>query len=179
MKKEWKLISKKEVFTKPFIRIEDWDFVVSDGSTHTFSMTMSKDVAVVFALDDAGNALIVREYYMSLQERVAGLVAGIVEEGESPLENAQKELREEAGCEAGEFVSLGYAVFGKYFPAKIHFFLAKGARIVGEQQLEPEEDIVAEFVSLDEVKDLVRTSQFHSIHDMACAYRAMDHIDNM
>jgi len=179
MTKQWKLISKKEVFSKPFVKIEDWDFVVPDGNTHTFSMTMSKDVAVVFALSDAGEVLIVREYYMSLQKRVASLVAGIVEESESPFENAQKELREEAGCEADEYISLGYAVFGKYFPAKIHFFLVTGARVVGEQQLEPEEDIVAEFVSLDEVKDLIRTSKFHSIHDMACAYRAMDHLGVM
>lgn len=69
----------------------------------------------VLALTPAAEAILIRQYHHAIGRTLLGLPAGTAEPGESPLDTARRELREETGYDAGSlsflidyFVSPGY-----------------------------------------------------------------------
>jgi ADP-ribose pyrophosphatase len=62
-------------------------------------------VAIV-AVDDEGQVTLVRQLREATRQRLLELPAGTAEEGEEPLETAQRELQEECGLTGGEWREL-------------------------------------------------------------------------
>jgi ADP-ribose pyrophosphatase len=83
------------------------------------------------------------------------LPAGGVEEGESPLETAKRELREETGLHGGEWVEAAtFFTTPGFCDEKMHLFLATALER-GEAQPEGTEEIELVRIARDEVPSLV------------------------
>jgi ADP-ribose pyrophosphatase len=97
-------------------------------------------VAVV-AVDDEGCVTLVRQFREPAQERLLELPAGVIEEGEAPLETAKRELEEETGLRGGDWRQLARVWTSPGFLREsMHVFLAEGlAR--GEADPMPDEDV--------------------------------------
>ena len=82
---------------------------------------------IVLALDDEDRVLCLRQYRHPAQRRFVELPAGLCDEdGENPEEVARRELREEAGLEAGEWTHLTSTWSSPGISAEVmHFFLAR------------------------------------------------------
>jgi 8-oxo-dGTP pyrophosphatase MutT (NUDIX family) len=132
----------------------------------------------IFGVTDDDQIVIIHEYYPSLDQVVLSLVGGYVG-SHDVLMAAQNELREEAGCEAAEWIYLGQTSIGKYQTGSNHFYLATGVHVVGQQQLEPAEEIEVEFVSKQNFIDLLASGQLHGLPEVACAYRALEYLDKV
>lgn len=65
------------------------------------------DSVVIVAIDDHLNVLLVRQYRPAIGLVLVELPAGTIEQGESPIACARRELREETGFAAEEFKSIG------------------------------------------------------------------------
>lgn len=83
---------------------------------------------VVLAVDDEERVLCLWQYRHPAARRFVELPAGLLDaEGEAPLDVARRELREEAGLEATEWVALTSAYSSPGISAEvIHYFLARG-----------------------------------------------------
>lgn len=174
----WKLISKKEVFSHPFRTVEEWKFLLPSGYEHTFAISPGKDVVVVFGITDDDQVLLIHEYYMAHMKKVPALVAGMVDDGYH-RETAIRELAEEAGCAARDVTYLGSSYKGKYATGDVHFYLAQGVTFVGSQSLEAAEDIDTTLISVNDFIALLRGGELQSIFEVACAYRALDHLGKL
>ncbi len=172
----WKILSKKEVSHNQRERTEDWQVQVSSGAIKSFSISIGRDVVVVFGIPRDQRVLMIREYFVALERTVWSIVAGVVDGG-SHKEAAEKELREETGCAAGELVYLGATQMGKYRVNFAHFYLAKDVESVGPQELESGEEIEVVFVSLDEFLKLLRAGEVQDGLRVAGAYRALDYLN--
>ena len=97
-------------------------------------------IAVVPLMEDH-SVVMELQYRHPVGEYLFEIPAGTMEPGESPLDCAQRELIEETGFQAQEFIQLGKVhILPAYSDEEIHIFLAKGLTPV-KQNLDPDEII--------------------------------------
>jgi ADP-ribose pyrophosphatase len=112
---------------------------------------------VVVALTPDGQVVVARNYKHGPRRVCLNLPAGYVEPGEEPLATARRELLEETGYVAEEWISLGgFASDGNRGCGTGHLFLARGAQKVAEPDAGDLEEMEIGLMSLDEVMDAVR-----------------------
>lgn len=107
MKNPFEFLSRKNVYSSPWLQVYE-DRVVRPGGTEgAFGIVRMKPGSSVLALTERGEACLVREYKYAVERASLELVSGGMEEGESPLEAAKRELKEELGLEARDWIDLG------------------------------------------------------------------------
>jgi ADP-ribose pyrophosphatase len=111
-------------------------------------------VAIVPLLGD-GRVALIRQYRYAAGKNLLEIPAGTLEQGEPPLECAARELKEETGYEAQELEPLLSCFMAPgYSDEVIHFFVARGLRVVGDDP-EDDEEITMESYSLEEVRRMI------------------------
>ncbi|HEU5372833.1 MAG TPA: NUDIX hydrolase [Gaiellaceae bacterium] len=111
-------------------------------------------VAVV-PVDREGNVTLVRQERVPAGGKVLELPAGGVEEGESPLQTARRELREETGLHGGDWVEVAaFFTSPGYSDEKLHLFVATGLER-GESSPEGSEQIEIVRVPVTELDRLI------------------------
>ena len=108
-------------------------------------------VAVVPITDD-GRVIVERQFRYPLNEVITEIPAGKLDSiSEDRLEAAKRELREETGYTAEEWISLGdYHPTVAYSDERITMFLARGLK-KGERDLDEDEFLNVELKPLDEL----------------------------
>ncbi len=111
-------------------------------------------VVVLPVLSD-GRVLLVRQYRYAVGDFLWELVAGGIEPGESPLQAAQRELREESGYEARRFSRLltFYPTPG-FATEEMHLYRATGLR-AGAARPESDEALEARAFTRRELERMI------------------------
>lgn len=131
MKNPFTLISTREVYTNPWIQVREDSVIRPGGKEGIFGVVTAKDGSTVIALDDENNIYITNEFHYAIAEQKIELISGWRDEWESYLQCAQRELREEAGIEADEWIDLGYIdPFSGIIHCRNYIFLAKNLRYI-------------------------------------------------
>lgn len=109
--------------------------VVVDGRWEYVKRTRNISAAVILALTDAGEVVLVEQYRVPLGRNCIELPAGLVgddQPGEDPAESAARELAEETGFDADHWDDLGeYASSPGMVGETFRLFRATGLRKTG------------------------------------------------
>jgi len=107
-------------------------------------------VAIV-AVDGDGMVTLVRQRREAARKQLLELPAGTLEEGESPLESARRELEEETGLTGGAWRELAafYTTPG-FCRERMHLFAAEGVER-GDARPEDDEDLEVVRWRVDEI----------------------------
>ena len=109
---------------------------------------------IVPLLDDE-KVVMVKQYRHSVGDYLLEIPAGTMEPGESPLNCARRELEEETGLMAKEFVELSQVyIIPAYSDEKIYVYLARGFT-ASEQNLDQDEIIQVVEYPLKEVLQMI------------------------
>jgi ADP-ribose pyrophosphatase len=132
-----------------------------DGKLFDVERRDGKDVVVhgpavaIVALDLDETVMLVRQPRVAAGGPLLELPAGGVEDGESPLVSAQRELREETGLHGGDWVEVAtFFTTPGYSDEKMHLFLATGLER-GEPSPEGSEEIELVRVPFEEIGSLL------------------------
>ncbi len=122
--------------------IEELDLEFPNGVRRIYERLVSRGLGavIIVPIQDDETVLLVREYAVGLHHYEMGLVKGRLEPGESILEGAQRELREEAGVAARDLRELtSLSLAPGYMTHVTHVVLARDlypSKLEGD---EPEE----------------------------------------
>ncbi|MBC7925653.1 MAG: NUDIX hydrolase [Bryobacteraceae bacterium] len=112
--------------------------------------------AVMMAVDDHRRILLVRQYRLPARDYLWELPAGRLDPGESALQAAKRELREETGYKAGKWRKLAsFFVSPGFLSEKMTIYLATGLT-EGEQEPMEDERIEARWFEASEVDAMIR-----------------------
>jgi ADP-ribose diphosphatase len=123
-------------------KVEKLDLEFSNGQKRTYERLSSRGLGavIVVAMLDDDTALLVSEYAAGLHHYELGLVKGRLEAGETILEGAERELKEETGFGAHNLIELTTLSLAPGYMTHItHVVLARDLyleKLVGD---EPEE----------------------------------------
>lgn len=124
MKKE-KLGPLQEVYKGIIFKISQREVIFPDGKKKTFEYCVRPDSVTILPFDDKGRLLLIKEYRHGYKKNVWFLPAGRVDEGESFLAAAKRELREETGFAAKTFKKIYEKSPSNTLRWQIHIYAAK------------------------------------------------------
>lgn len=115
-------------------------------------------VAIV-ALDNANNALMVRQFRSGAGRELLEIPAGTLEEGEDPMICATRELKEETGYHALQWEPLGFFYTTPGFcTEKIHLYIARQLT-PGTAQPDADELVQTELVPWDQLIEQIHRGE--------------------
>ncbi|MCX6752639.1 MAG: NUDIX hydrolase [Candidatus Nomurabacteria bacterium] len=143
----------KRVFKGVIFDVYQWEQEMFDGTKETFEKLKRPDTVVVFPVLPDGK-IILTEQEQPSKKPFIGATGGRVDEGEGVLSAAKRELLEESGYEAEEFI-----LWDAQHPTEkvdwiIYTFIAKGLKKVADMNLDSGEKIKLLPVTLDELIDM-------------------------
>lgn len=131
----WKTLSRRTILNHSrFLVVEEHTIELPDGRVISdWPWIISPDYVIVLAVTEDGEFLCFCQTKYGVDGTSLAPVGGYLEPGEDPLTAAQRELLEETGCEAPDWINLGqYRVGGNHGAGMAYLFLARGARRVAE-----------------------------------------------
>lgn len=133
--KPWKTLSRPLILNhSKWLKVEDHTVQLPDGSTiEHWPWIISPDYVNVVVQNNEGNFVCFRQTKYAAEGISLAPVGGYLEPNEEPLACAKRELREELGYEAEEWIHLGsFPCDGNHGNGNANLFLARKAKKVGE-----------------------------------------------
>ena len=123
----YKILSSEPRYRNRWIAVREDRVIRPGGREGPFGVVEMVDGSSVLALDSDDNVHLVREFKYALGRDSLEVISGGIDEGESPLAAAQRELREEVGLVASEWQEMdAIDPFTTAIRCRNHLFLARG-----------------------------------------------------
>lgn len=146
------------VFTGVIYDVYQWQQKTFSGEIKTYEALKRPDVAVIIATD--GDSILLAHEEQAVIGSFWAHFGGFIDKDEEPLEAAKRELSEEAGLAAKQWILLSiYDHPGKVF-SQTFVYLARSVYPIGEQQLDDGERIEVVSVSWKRWLELISTDAF-------------------
>jgi 8-oxo-dGTP pyrophosphatase MutT (NUDIX family) len=165
MKREdkWKIIESTYISKRPWMTARMDKVEMPDGRINPEYWVLEfPDWVNVIALTKDGDMVMVRQYRHALGITEYELCAGVMEEGETPMDAAKRELLEETGYAGGEWVEyMTICANPSNHTNMAHTFLATGVEKVGEQSLDDTEELTCHIFSKEEVYGMLQRGEIY------------------
>lgn len=130
----------------------------------------------VVAITPERKMLMVQQFRKAIEGETIEIPAGKLEGGEDPLECGKRELEEETGYKAKEFISLGYIYPSPGFTnEKTYIYLAKD---LYKGTVNPDEDEFLDIleIPIEEIHSMIMKNEINDAKSVVGFYKAMEYI---
>lgn len=176
----WKTLSRRTILDySRFLRVEEHIVELPDGRViANWPWIITPDYINVVAITPENLFLCFHQTKYAIAGTTLAPIGGYLEAGETPLEGAQRELLEETGCIADEWIDLGsFWVDPNRGIARGHFFLARGARRIQARNADDLEEQALVQLTRAQVEDALVRGAFHVIAWQAIVALSLLYLD--
>lgn len=173
-----KILTRRKICSSRLFHVEAVALRFSNGEEREYEYLSAESVAavIIVPVTSTGEVLLIREYGIGVEDYEWALPKGRVDEGESYLEAANRELKEEVGYGAKRLHALKSVTQSpNYMQHRTQIVLARDLfpeRLEGD---EPETLEVKAF-SLNDLHDLCARLDFSEARSIAALYLARDYL---
>jgi 8-oxo-dGTP pyrophosphatase MutT (NUDIX family) len=162
MIKPWKVLETN--YLQPYLRVDRCE--LHNGQLLDCHLLEYNDEILVFAVTKDQEVVLIRQYRHGVEKVILELPGGSVDEGETPLEAAKRELMEETGYASNTWIEVGcISPNPAIYRNKIYSYLAFDAEPTGKQSSYDAEAVEVFLMPLDEVVEKARSGKFiHSLN---------------
>ena len=146
----WTIRESVQKYCHELVEVYEDQVTGPDGKPSTYAVVRIKPGASIVAVDDDGTAYLAGQFRYGIGRDSIESACGCIEDDEGPQEAARRELSEELGIEAENFVALGCVdPLTSMLDAPSYLFLATGLTFKKKEQ-EGSEEIRVIKMPLDE-----------------------------
>lgn len=128
---QWKIKFSQEKFKNDYFRVREDQVIRPDGKDGTYAVVELRSGASVLPVDEDGSVYLINQHRYTIEQDSVEVAGGGINDHETPLDAAKREMREELGLEAEEWISLGLLnPFTTAIKSPHHIFLAKKLKSV-------------------------------------------------
>lgn len=162
----WKIIDTILKYKNPWIEVREDQVIRPDGKPGIFGVVNMKAGISVLPIDEEGFVYLTKEFHYAIEKDSIETVSGGIDDNEKPLDTAKRELLEELGIEAEEWIDLGLVnPFTTVIKSPANIFIAKKLKFKGANP-EGTEIIGTIKVKLEQAVDMVMRSEI--THGQSC-----------
>lgn len=162
----WTIQDTTRKYCDSFIDVHQDQVLKPNGQPGTYATVMMKPGVAVLPVDKDGVVYLTRQFRYAIGKESIEVVSGGLDENEPPLEAAQREVREELGIEADEWLDLGVVdVDTSIVRCPVRLFLAKRLTFTSPQR-EATETIETVKIPFDQAVQMVMESAI--THGASC-----------
>lgn len=103
----WQIKESIEKYKNPWIHVREDQVIRPDGKDGIFGVVEMVSGVSILAMDAEGFVYLTKEFHYATEEFGTEVVSGAIDEDENAINAAKRELKEELGIEADEWVDLG------------------------------------------------------------------------
>jgi ADP-ribose pyrophosphatase len=162
----YQVLSTRKAYENPWLSVREDKVIRPGGKEGYFGIIEMKAGSSVLALTQMNEVYLVKEYKYGIERDSIELMSGALEENETPLKAAKRELKEELGLEADEWIDLGTVdPFTTAVRSPNYMFLAMGVK-EGEHSRDEGEVLETIKTPLSNAVDMVMRSEI--THSASC-----------
>jgi ADP-ribose pyrophosphatase len=135
------------------------DTVATASGPHELEVVEHGGAVVVIAMPSPTEMVLVQQYRHPLERKTWEVCAGGIDPGETPLEAAMRELREETGFRASRMRRLWSAYSAPGFCSELLHFFVTDEWEVGETDFDPGEDIEIATFSVAQLHEMIERDE--------------------
>jgi 8-oxo-dGTP pyrophosphatase MutT (NUDIX family) len=176
----WKTLSRQTVLDRgKFLSVENHIVELPDGRIiDDWSWIVTPDFVLVTALTPDEKFICFKQTKYAVDGITLAPVGGYIEPREDPLNAAKRELLEETGYQAGNWIFMGrYPVMANRGGGTGYLYLAQDAQYVSEPVRDDLEQQEILFLHKDEVEQVIARGGFNIISWTACVALALFHLN--
>ncbi len=164
-------------FQGKYFSFESEDVTLPNGTRSELAMVRHPGSTAVVPLFEDNTVLMERQYRHAVQAHLVEIPAGTMEPGEQPLTCARRELEEETGYTAEDFVLLlDLDILPAYTDERIYVYLARGL-MPSLQQLDDDEVIEIVTYPLAETLKMIDSGQIRDGLTILSLLQAWRHLN--
>ena len=167
---KWEVLEEKTVYQcDPWIRLDVHKVKLPDGQIiEDFHHLVMPEYVVVYPVTFEDKVLMLKGYRHGIGDITHFFPGGLIDEGETPLDAAKRELLEETGFGGGEWITMGaYVPHSNYGGGKVHMFKVTGVEKVQQPNSGDLEDAEIHLMNREMIMKAVSDGHIASLSSVA------------
>ena len=174
----WTQVSSEKIHSGKIFDTYFDEVINPNGNKGEYTYIKVMDGVCILPIDKENNVYLIKEYRYPIQDYNIELIGGGLEKGESKLEAAKRELQEEAGIVATEFIELGsLEIDPSTGPHVDSYFIAKNLSFREDNQ-DDDEEIELLKIPFDQAIEWCMNGKINNVETIAILFKAREFLKN-